>query len=68
MELSKYINGGKMAAVDKTSMLYEVSFYKDGVLTHITKAFTEEEAEQLAENYVQGYGPQSFLTESVING
>jgi hypothetical protein len=68
MELSKYINGSKMAAVDKRSMMYEVSFYQNGTLTHITKAFTEEEAEALAENYVQGYGPQSFLTESIING
>ena len=68
MELSKYINGDKMAAVDKRSMVYEVSFFKNGVLTHITKAFTEDEAEALAENYVQGYGPQSFLTENITNG
>lgn len=68
MELSKYINGEKMAAVDKRNMMYEVSFYKNGTLTHITKAFTEEQAEQLAEDYVQGYGPQTLLNESIING
>lgn len=68
MELSKYINGDKMAAVDKRSMMFEVSFYKNGALTHITKAFTEEQAEQLAEDYVQGYGPQTLLNESIING
>lgn len=68
MELSRYMNGGKMAAVDKRSMMYEVSFYKNGTLTHITKAFTEEEAEALAENYVLGHGPQTLLTEHIING
>lgn len=68
MELSKYINGDKMAAVDKRSMMFEVSFYKNGTLTHITKAFTEEQAEKLAEDYVQGYGPQTLLNEAVING
>lgn len=68
MELSKYINGDKMAAVDKRSMMYEVSFFKNGTLTHVTKAFTEEQAEQLAEDYVQGYGPQTLLTEKIING
>lgn len=68
MELSKYINGDKMAAVDKRSMMYEVSFYKNGVLTHITKAFSEDQAEALAENYVQGHGPQTLLNEEIING
>lgn len=68
MELSKYINGDKMAAVDKRSMMYEVSFFKNGQLTHVTKAFTEEQAESLAENYVQGYGPQTLLNEDIING
>ena len=68
MELSKYINGEKMAAVDKRNMMYEVSFFKNGTLTHITKAYTEEQAEQLAEDYVQGYGPQTLLTETIING
>jgi hypothetical protein len=68
MELSRYMNGGKMAAVDKRSMMYEVSFFQNGQLTHITKAFTEAEAEALAENYVQGHGPQTLLTESIING
>jgi hypothetical protein len=68
MELSRYMNGDKMAAVDKRSMMFEVSFYKNGTLTHISKAFTESEAEALAENYVQGYGPQTLLNESIING
>jgi hypothetical protein len=68
MELSKYINGDKMAAVDKRSMMYEVSFFKNGVLTHITKAFSEDQAETLAENYVQGHGPQTLLNEDIING
>lgn len=68
MELSRYMNGGKMAAIDKRSMMYEVSFFNNGQLTHITKAFTEEQAEALAENYVQGYGPQTLLNENIING
>jgi hypothetical protein len=68
MELSRYMNGDKMAAVEKRSMMFEVSFFRNGTLTHITKAFTEEQAEQLAENYVQGYGPQTLLNEDIING
>ena len=68
MELSRYVNGQKMAAVDKRSMMYEVSFFQNGQLTHISKAFTQSEAEALAENYIQGHGPQTLLTEKIING
>jgi hypothetical protein len=69
MEMSKYINGPRMAAIDKKSMMYEVSFYKDGRITHITKCFTEQEAENIAEDFVRGSsGPTTLLNESISNG
>lgn len=69
MELGKYINGNKMASVEKKSMMFEVAFFQDGVLRHISKCFSQTEADNLAEDYVRGStGPSTLLNESVSNG
>jgi hypothetical protein len=69
MELSQYMNGNKSAHVSRKSMMYEVSFFQDGVLRHISKCFSEQEAENLAEDFVKGAtGPSTLLNETVSNG
>lgn len=68
MELSQYINGSKRATVDKQGFVFVTTLFEDGMVRSIVKSTTEEQAEQVAENYVQGHGPASLLQESVING
>jgi hypothetical protein len=68
MELSKYQNGDKMATVGLQGFVYVTTFFENGLVRSIIKSSTEDQAEQLAENFVLGQGPSSLLQEHVING
>jgi hypothetical protein len=57
-----------MATIDKQGFMYVTTFFEGGIVRSIVKSTTEEQAETLAENYVQGAGPASLLQEHVVNG
>jgi hypothetical protein len=57
-----------MATVGMEGFVYVTTFFENGTIRSIIKSSTEDQAEQLAENYVLGQGPSSLLQEHVING
>ena len=68
MELSQYINGSKRATIDKQGFVFVTTLFENGIVKSIVKTNTEDQAETVAENYVQGYGPSTLLQEHVVNG
>ena len=74
---SEYHEGDRKATVtriqrgwDKTFDVWEVALYVQGKPIQRTTVHSEPQAEQLAEDFVQGYGPSSptLLNEHITNG
>ena len=74
---SEYMEGDRKATVtrlqkgyDRTFDVWEVALYVQGKPIQRTTCRNEPDAEQLAEDFVQGYGPSSptLLNEQISNG
>jgi len=60
------LNGRRTDVLQEYNGMYRVEFYIEGRLSHVTNAYTINEAQRLAENYVEVAGLKNgpaFLSE-----
>lgn len=65
--MSYQLNGRRTDVLQEHNGMYRVEFYVSGRLSHVTNAFNFDEAQRLAENYVEVAGQNkagpAFLQE-----
>lgn len=61
---SEYFNGGKKAVVSKNNALWEVTMYMDNRVLQKTTTQTEEQAEIIAEDFINA---DAFTSPTLLN-
>jgi hypothetical protein len=67
MKLSSYQNGTKEAHVHQMDIGYVTVYLENGQIVTMVKSATEDQAEAVAESFINGSGPASLLQEQIIN-